>query len=206
MGILMSDTSEVFVKRAGADEAALVGEILGGAFGADPVIRWISRDPSYPKWCWPLAVPFFLPHHEVYVSEDGLGAAMWLPPGVKLSIRPSLAMLWSAWLRFGVGSILRFFQYMSMVERHHPKDNHYYLFAIGVRPASRGQGIGSALLEHVLQECDRRKVGAYLETSGSRNLAFYQRHGFGVRSEITLPRNGPSLLLMYRDPMPGREE
>jgi len=196
----MSDPSEVFVKRAGADEVASVGDILGDAFGADPVMKWISPNPEYPRWCWPVAVPFILPHHEVYVTENGLGAAMWLPPGVKLDIRPSLAMLWDSWRRFGIGSIFRFFRLMSTLEKHHPKDNHYYLFAIGVRSGSRCQGIGSALLEHVLQECDRRKVGAYLENSKSLNLPFYKQHGFEVRSEIVLPHNGPPFYLMYRKP------
>lgn len=197
----MCDSSEVLVKRAGADKAALVGEILGEAFGEDPLMRWLSPDSEYPRWCWPRAVPFLLPYDEVYVASNGQGAAMWLPPGIKLSIRPSLAMLWSAWRRFGIGSILRFSRYISRVEEHHPKDDHYYLFAIGVRSASRGQGIGSALLEHVLEECDRRTVGAYLETSRSRSVAFYQRHGFAVRGEIVLPQNGPQTWLMYRNPM-----
>ena len=199
----MSDQSNVFVKKADSDQVALVGEILGDAFSEDPLMRWISPNREYPRWCWPLAVPFLLPHDEVYMAGNGLGAAMWVPLGVKLNIRPSLAMLWDSWRRFGIGSILRFFQLMSTLEKHHPKDHHYYLFAIGVRPGSRGQGIGSALLEHVLQECDRQKVGAYLE-SGSHNLPFYKRHGFEVRSKIALPHNGPPIWLMYRNPIPGR--
>jgi GNAT superfamily N-acetyltransferase len=195
----MSEPSRVIVKRAGVDEATLVGEILGEAFGVDPLMKWISPDPEYPRWCWPLAVSFFLPYQEVYVTENGLGAAMWLPPGVELNIRPSLAMLWDAWWRFGIKSILRFFHYMSTLEKHHPKDKHYYLFAIGVRSASRRQGISSVLLEHVLQKCDRLKVRAYLETSETLNLPFYQRYGFEVRSEIALHHNGPPLWLMYRE-------
>jgi len=202
----MSDASELFVKRAGQDEAALVGEILADAFSGDPVMTWISRDPEFPKWGWPVAVRLFLrqyPDSEVYVTEGGSGAALWLPPGVKLRMRLSLGVLWHAWRRFGVGSILRFFRYMSTVETDHPKDNLYYLFAIGVRSASQGQGIGSFLLEHVLQECDRRKVGAHTETSTSRNRAFYERHGFEVRNEIALPHNGPPIWFMHRDAMPG---
>lgn len=196
----MSNPSKVFVKRAGADEAALVGDILGDAFGEDPLMRWISPDPDYPRWCWPLAMPFLLPYDEVYMTGNNLGAAMWVPPGSELKIRPSFAMLSDSWRRFGIGAILRFFRLMSMLEKHHPKDHHYYLFAIGVRSAAQGQGIGSSLLEHILHECDRRKVGAYLE-SGLHNLPFYQRHGFEVRGEITLPHNGPLVLLMYRDPI-----
>jgi ribosomal protein S18 acetylase RimI-like enzyme len=196
----MSDQSELFVKRAGADDTALVGEILGDAFVGDPVARWITPNPEYPKWCWPVAVSLFWPYYEVYVTENSLGAAMWVPPGAKPNIKLSLAMLWDSWRRFGIGSILRLFRLMKMMEKHHPKDNHYYLFAIGVRSESKGQGIGSALLETVLQKCDHEKVGVYLENSNPQNLPFYQRHGFELRSEIALPRNGPSLYLMYREP------
>jgi len=198
----MSDSSEVLVKRAGPEDAALVGEILADAFAGDPVGKWICPDPGYPRWCWPVIVPSLLPHDEVYITGDGLGAAMWVRPGGKLDIKLGLAALWGYWRRFGLGAIGRLFRLMIGMEKHHPKDPHYYLFAIGVRPEAKGQGIGSALLEHVLNECDSRKVGAYLENSNPLNLPFYRRHGFEVRSEITVGRNGPTLWLMYRNPVP----
>jgi ribosomal protein S18 acetylase RimI-like enzyme len=201
MRILMPNQSEVFVKKASADDAALVGEIMADAFGADPVGKWISPNPEYPRWCWSMVVPFLIPHNEVYIVGDGLGAAMWVPPEAKLNIRPNLATLWNLWRRFGVRSILRLSRLISMMEKQHPKDHHYYLLAIGVRPESRGQGIGSALLEHILNQCDRRKMGAYLENSNSLNLTLYERHGFKVRYKIDLHHNGPSLWLMYRDPI-----
>ena len=200
----MSDSSEVLVKRAGRDQAALVGEILADAFGADPVGKWISPDPEYPAWCWPLLVPLMVPPGELYLAGEGLGAAIWVPPGAKLDMKLGIAVLWDYWRRFGLGSILRFFRLMIPMEKQHPKDPHYYLFAVGVRSEAKGRGIGSALLEPVLQECDRRKVVAYLENSNPLNLPFYQRHGFEVRGEITMPRNGPTLWLMYRDPIPGQ--
>lgn len=200
----MSDSSEVFVTRAEPEDAALIGEILADAFGTDPVGKWICPDPEYPRWCWPLLVPLLLSCGEVYMTGSGLGGAIWIPPGVKPDIKLGLATLWDYWRRFGLRSILRFFRLVIAMEKHHPKDPHYYLLAIGVRPEAEGQGIGSALLEHVLEECDRRKVGAYLENSNPLNLPFYQRQGFQVRGQITLPRNGPTLWLMYREPVPGR--
>ena len=174
---------------------------MADAFSNDPVGKWISHDPEYPRWCWSMIVPFLIPHNEVYITGDGLGAAMWVPPEADLNIRTNLATLWNLWWHFGIGSILRLSRLISMLEQHHPKDQHYYLFAIGVRPESRGRGIGSALLADFLKECDRRKAGVYLENTSSLNLKFYQKHGFKVRSKIDVPRNGPSLWLMYRDPM-----
>lgn len=195
----MSEPSKIILKRAGVDDSILVGEILGEAFVGDPLMKWISPDPEFPRWCWSLAVSFFLPYKEVHVTENGLGAAMWLPPGVELNIHPSLTMLWNTYRHFGIKSIMRFFHYMNTLEKHHPEDKHYYLFAIGVRPIARNQGIGSALLEYVLQECDRINVRAYLETSKSLNLQFYKRYGFEVRDEIALPNDGPPLWLMCRE-------
>jgi ribosomal protein S18 acetylase RimI-like enzyme len=85
------------------------------------------------------------------------------------------------------------------IERHHPDDPHWYLSVIGVAPDRQGQGLGSALLGHVLARCDADRVHAYLETSNRRNLPLYRRHGFQVREQFDVPE-GPPIWTMWRDP------
>jgi GNAT superfamily N-acetyltransferase len=86
------------------------------------------------------------------------------------------------------------------IERRHPPDPpHWYLAILGTEPAAQGQGLGSAMLGPVLEECDRDGVAAYLESSKDRNLAFYGRHGFQVTEEWRLPR-GPRVWGMWREP------
>ena len=173
---------------------------MSDAFIGDPVSSWISKKKEFFSWAWPLIVPFVLPHDEVYLAGNGLGAALWVPPGAKMDIKLGPGVLWTCLSRFGFRAMIRFFRLVISMDKHHPKEPHYYLFVIGVRDEAKGRGIGSALLEPVLKECDRRKVIAYLENSNPLNLPFYKRHGFEVRKEITLSRNGPKIWLMFRDP------
>jgi hypothetical protein len=41
---------------------------------------------------------------------------------------------------------------------------------------------------------------AYLEASSARNRALYERHGFEVTEELSLPKGGPPIWLMWREP------
>ena len=195
-----SDFSELVVRKAEQDEAPLVAEIVTDAFVGDPVSSWISTKDDFFGWAWPLFVPFVLPHDEVYLAGDGLGAALWMPPGAKMDIKMGPGVCWTCLRRFGLKSMYRLFKMIIPLEKHHPKEPHFYLFVVGVRDAVKGRGIGSALLETVLKECDRRGILAYLENSNPRNLPFYTRHGFEVRKELTLSRTGPKMWLMYREP------
>ena len=70
---------------------------------------------------------------------------------------------------------------------------------LGVDPPRQGEGLGSALMQPVLELCDRERVPAYLESSKERNVDFYARHGFRVTSELRLPK-GPAMWPMWRNP------
>ena len=54
----------------------------------------------------------------------------------------------------------------------------------------------------VLERCDDEGVPAYLESSKEKNVPYYERHGFRVTGELRLPKDGPPLWAMWRDPKP----
>jgi GNAT superfamily N-acetyltransferase len=59
------------------------------------------------------------------------------------------------------------------------------------------RGLGSLLLGHALEQVDRERTPAYLETANTANIPLYQRHGFELLTTITLTP-APALYPMIR--------
>jgi ribosomal protein S18 acetylase RimI-like enzyme len=77
---------------------------------------------------------------------------------------------------------------------------HFYLSALGVEPKRQGEGVGTALMQPVLARADDERVHAYLETATGRNVLLYERQGFSVVEELTLPGTDVNGWLMRRAP------
>ena len=77
----------------------------------------------------------------------------------------------------------------------------WYLNGIRVDPSAQRTGLGSALIDHMLARIDDDGLPAFLDTSAPDNLGYYERFGFRVTAESTLP-NGTPLWGMTRQPGP----
>ena len=91
-------------------------------------------------------------------------------------------------------------------ERLHPRampGPHWYLMALGVAPASQGQGIGGRLIRPVLARADAAGLPCYLETETERNVTFYRKHGFAVLTAEAPPGHDLLLWTMARRPALG---
>ena len=64
------------------------------------------------------------------------------------------------------------------MDEHHPTHDHWYLPLMGVEPVAQGRRLGTTLLQHTLDKCDRDGFPAYLEATSPRNRNLYARHGF----------------------------
>jgi ribosomal protein S18 acetylase RimI-like enzyme len=194
------------IRKISPDEVSRVAKALARAFEDDPVMSWIFRDDSKRLANLDKAFTLFirkiwLPQDECYATDQLFGAALWLPPGKwHLSVGRQLQLLPSMVSVIG-RNLPRLMTALKFIEKNHPKGpQHYYLPVLGVEPEFQGRGFGGALMRPILTRCDRERLPAYLESSKWRNVALYERHGFRVVEELRLPKDGPPIWRMWREP------
>ena len=66
---------------------------------------------------------------------------------------------------------------------HDPGAVHGHIGPVAVRKESQGRGLGTALLEAVVERLDHAGLAGYLETDRAQNVPFYERQGFAVVAE-----------------------
>lgn len=141
----------------------------------------------------------YMPRGGAWTTADTEGAALWFPPGtLELSRRERIAELLSL-LPGGIDSMGRGGRWEELIAKHHPREPHWYLQTLAVRPSAQRSGIGTALIEPGLARADADGVGCYLETQRESNIPYYRRFGFELTDEISLD-DSPPLWLMWRPP------
>lgn len=124
---------------------------------------------------------------EVWISDDQQACALILFPDKKRSSFRTL--LWDLKLALsviGLDRVSAVLKREAMIKANHPKEPIAYLWFIGVNPQLQGKGVGSAFIQEVIQECERKKRPIYLETSMEKNLPFYKKFGFEIFQSLKL--------------------
>jgi GNAT superfamily N-acetyltransferase len=195
------------IRRASAEDVPRLALVLARAFYDDPVFNWLVPEDSERLRRSARGFAFYLrkvylPHAQSYATDDSAGGALWLPPntwhhGPLAQLRLAPGMI--AALGPRLPQVLRA---ISTIESNHPHEPHYYLAFAGVDPPLQGKGIGTALLQPILDRCDREGTPAYLEATTPRNRACYERQRFEVTEEFRFPKGGPPSWRMWREPRP----
>jgi GNAT superfamily N-acetyltransferase len=191
-------------RRATVADVPVLARSLALAFVDDPVFGWLfparhSRVKRSTGFFTMELRHLHLPHDEVWTAQEGAAAALWDPPGRWRTPLATLARTAPSLVRLLGARLPQSLLGLTRVESRHPAAPHWYLAFLGTDPASRGRGLASACLAPVLARCDADGTLAHLETATPANLPFYERQGFAVTGEVTLPR-GPLLWLMTRVP------
>ena len=185
-------------------EAPLIGDIIADAFHDDPVMVWAMGGVGALRPINTLLAKYIYlaPGGFGHRTEGGEAGSLWMAPGEheEPGTPAQLHIAWTLLCRGGMTGLRRGFAMGDALGVHHPKGPHYYLFAIAVRSAHQGRGLGGRIMRAGLDRADADGVGAYLENSKERNLPFYRAHGFEVTEKITPLPGCPPLWLMWRDP------
>ena len=194
------------------DQIAESGRVLARAFYDDPLMTYIVPDDARRTksldWFMSAAAKYGDKYGEVHTTAGAIqGDAIWLPPGETKMLTGRMAKtgLLMAPFKFGMGSFMRFTKVMNIFEDLHERDMpepHWYLMVLGVDPPRQGQGVGGALIAPILARADAAKLPCYLETQKTKNVPFYQKHGFEVVVEDDIP-DGPHYWTMKRAPHAG---
>ncbi len=113
------------------------------AFGTDPVARWMYDDPRQyllhiPRLFRALGTSSF-EAGAAQRTDDGLGVALWLPPGVHGDDEPLEAVIAESMVGEKQAEVAAVFE---RTEHYRPTEPHWYLSLIGVEALHRNNGCG----------------------------------------------------------------
>ncbi|WGQ09895.1 GNAT family N-acetyltransferase [Pedobacter gandavensis] len=125
---------------------------------------------------------------KVLVSQDRKACALVLLPDKKLfSLK---MMIWDLKLIFNVIGLKRLSKILRrdrMIKQAQPKmEKMYYLWFIGVDPMAQHQGLGTEMMEELIEDARVMKRPIFLETSVLKNVSWYEHLGFRIYRELDL--------------------
>jgi ribosomal protein S18 acetylase RimI-like enzyme len=121
----------------------------------------------------------------VFLSDDHKACALVLLPDQKRFT------LYTGWLdlklalwSIGPGNLRKVMAREARINQVRQDKSIYYLWFIGVAPASQHQGAGKGLLQEIMADSRALQRSVYLETSVPSNVSWYQRQGFDIYHEM----------------------
>jgi GNAT superfamily N-acetyltransferase len=194
----------------GESQIEQAAEVLGRAFFDDPLEAYMLPDGESRERLSSLRFARLLRYGHLFgnvytTANVPQGAAIWLPPGNwdMTEERLKQAGLWDIPSIIGSDAFQRLISVMDYIEPYHREvpARHWYLLIVGVDRLLQGQGLGSALLQPILERADADAMPCYLETFQPKNLRFYGRHGFHVLTEGVEPRSALRYWTLLREPV-----
>jgi GNAT superfamily N-acetyltransferase len=167
------------------------------AFEADTAVRWMFPDREtyaeyFPQFVRALSGPAF---DEGTVGLLDGAAAIWLKPGSEPDEEKIAEIVERSVPEHRHPESFALFEEMG---GHHPAEPHWYLPLLGVEPGLQGKGLGTALMQPILDLCDASGLPAYLEASAERNRDLYARLGFETIATIRVADCRPIFPMLRR--------
>jgi len=175
--------------EATKNDRSLVADILLQSFKDNQSVSYIvKKDKKYPdRLRYLMEYSFDVCFHfgKVFLSDDKRACALIsFPNRKKPFLRATILDLKLILNTVGLANISKTLEREKRIKEEYPTHDFYYLWFIGVIPAQQGKGIGSALIDDIINLANTQQQDIYLETSTLRNLPWYKKRGFCIYREI----------------------
>ncbi|MFI1869756.1 GNAT family N-acetyltransferase [Streptomyces jumonjinensis] len=194
-------TTDDRVRPATPDDIPTAVRTLGRAFSDYPYTRHVVAADDHAERVRRFQELFLtrvgMVYGRVWVGDGGLAVAAWTTPDQDptpglTEVAPSIGEL--------AGDRAEAFEATEkLVEPYRPTEPVWYLATVGVDPDAQGRGLGSAVLRPGIEAAARAGYPIHLETATERNVSLYERLGFKVTAEVTVPDGGPHIWCMRKD-------
>ncbi|HYF66715.1 MAG TPA: GNAT family N-acetyltransferase [Ohtaekwangia sp.] len=179
------------MRRAEQKDKRLVVDILSKSFDKNKSVNYVvkqdanrqDRIRSLMEYSFNTCLSF----GEIWISDDNMACALLLFPETKKTTLRSI--LWDVNLAtsaIGLTRVIDVLKRESLIKKNHPDKPFTYLWFIGVDPLAQKRGVGSKLLNEVIDMNAKKRRPIYLETSVSNNLSWYKKFGFEIYQKINL--------------------
>lgn len=187
------------VRRATTDDLPRASAVLRTAFADYPWTRWTVPADEHAERVEALQAIYLehlaLPHGAVWVDEQVLAVAAFIPPAAPALPDDVLGRVVQLH-----GERLSRLEAASASTEGRGDPDAWSLATVGVRPEHQGRGLGRAVCRAGLDELDARRQACGLETSDPRNVRLYERLGFRTVVRTPMPDGGPDVWTMHREP------
>lgn len=177
--------------RANAGDKVLIVRLLSQAFEKNKSVNFIIKDDknrqkritALMEYSFDVCFMF----GEIYLSNDRNATALLLPSNSKKTTPYSIWIDIKLIFRvIGIERIIRVLKREASIKKVQLKNDHFYLWFIGVDTDFQHRGIGTQFLIEILNYSKFKGIPLCLETSTPNNISWYQKLGFEIYNMVDL--------------------
>ncbi len=175
--------------RAQHSDKELIVAILLDSFGENKSVNYIIKQDASRltriKKLLEYSFEICYLSGEIYLSDDKNACALvMLPENKKTTIKSVCLDAKFALFCLGLANSKKAIAREEKIKAVHPALPMYYLWFIGVHHSQQKKGIGSKLLNEIINAAEKRNKIICLETSTLRNIPWYKKFGFTIYNEL----------------------
>ena len=179
------------MRQANYEDKSLIIDILTQSFESNQSVNYIvpqdenriSRIRALMDYSFEVCRLF----GDVFISKNNKACALILYPDKKKTTLKSMLLDVKLIIQcVGLKNIKKTIAREALIQKIQPKETMTYLWFIGVSLEEQNKGMGSMLLQKIIQQSIQNNRPIYLETSTIKNLPWYTKFGFKVYSEQDL--------------------